>query len=182
MNLYEILDTKMDIKLVSNHTNSYHITYQTVLNDTTYKCEFDKLDLYQIKDILANILDVVLTSDFDLKYDDEIISDEHAKQLQYIKSNISKYKNLWLISFYYMDNDDESNFDLTNKYIASKVFGFVKQSFEMFKQTKKIKFICFESNSVKRTNLYKKFLTKFLNIKSTFEINYKNKTFIIMEI
>ena len=58
-------------------------------------CSLLNVEYYQIKDIIVNTLDVVLTSDFDLKYDDDIISDEHAKQLQFIKSNISKYKNLW---------------------------------------------------------------------------------------
>lgn len=181
MKINEILNTKLDIKLVSNQSNSHYITFQTVINNTTYHCEFEKPEIEQIKNIIANLLDVILTSNFDLKYDDEIISDEHIKQLHFIKTNIAKYKNLWLLSFY-VNNDEESDFELTNKYDANSVFSFIKQSFEIFKQTNKINFICFESDGIKRTNVYKRLFTKFLNIKNTFEIKHNNKSFIILEI
>ena len=181
MKLYEILDTKIDIELISNKTNTHFITYQATINNLIYKCDFEKMNDVQIKQTLGFFFDVIFTSDFDLKYDDDELSNENIKQLQRLKTNINKYKNLWMISFS-IETDGESDYSLTNNYDAIQVFNFIKLAYEDFKQKHKIDSFCYESKTTKRSKLYKRLFNKFLIVKNAIEFNHNNDTFAIMEI
>lgn len=179
MKLYEILDTKIDIVIKINSINLFKTSCD--IDNIRYECDFEKIkSTSELKSVIDYVID--LNNDY-IPVNSKQMTDNDLKKLKSLMQTMmnGELQNLYDVEFSIIYGYKRS-FELSNLHNANKVFNFIKQSFELLKHYHKIDYICYSSKGNKRTNTYKKLISKVINIKDEIKISYNENSFILLKV
>ena len=182
MKLYEILDTKIDIEIKINNINLFKTS--CVIDNIRYECDFEKI---KSTSELKSVIDCVIYLDNDYiplnSFNSKQMTDNDLKKLKSLMQTMmnGELQNLYDVEFS-INYGHKRSYELSNLHNANKVFNFIKQSFELLKHYHKIDYICYSSKGNKRTNTYKKLISKVINIKDEIKISYNENSFILLKV
>ena len=179
MKLYEILDSKIDTVIKINNINLFKT--MCYIDNIRYECDFEKIkSTSELKSAIDYVID--LNNDY-IPVNSKQMTDNDLKKLKSLMQTMmnGELQNLYDVEFSIIYGHKRS-FELSNLHNANKVFNFIKQSFELLKQYHKIDYICYSSKGNKRTNTYKKLISKVINIKDEIKISYNENSFILLKV